>query len=113
MYAQVLEWCGRAVLPWTVAGVGSVVQFLPLGCVLSHDLYALVESLPGMSGPTKQTHDGFLKYPNNEFKCLTNVAFNVTHFGEKIHDVAPLLQLTECYKYNCNLTLHAHTRNVT
>ena len=58
MYAQVLEWCGRAVLPWTVAGVGSVVQFPPLGCVLSRDLYALVESLPEIPGPTKQTHDG-------------------------------------------------------
>ena len=40
-------------LPRTVAGVGSVVQLPPLGCVLSHDLYALVESLPEMSGPIK------------------------------------------------------------
>ena len=53
LYAQALEWYGRAVLPGNVAGVGSVVQFLPLGCVLSRDLYALVESLPEIPGPTK------------------------------------------------------------
>ena len=68
LYAQDLEWCGRAVLPGIVAGVGSVVQFLPLGYVLSLDLYALVESLPGIPEPTKQKHGSFKLFKTPEFE---------------------------------------------
>ena len=79
LHPQALEWCGRAVLPGTVADVGSVVQFLPFGCVLSRDLYALVESLPGIPEPTKHGSFEIFKHQslNRVFKykktlCLLN-----------------------------------------
>ena len=52
-----------------------------------------------------------VKYPNTEIKSYTNVALNVTHLMHKhmcLHDVAPLLPLTDRYEYNTHVTSHAN-----